>query len=67
MMKPVADLEEHAFQRDRRFLFRLVAFLVIGIVGALWVASHLTSPSLGTCAAELFGEGRSDERSGGGR
>jgi len=51
----MADLEEHAIQRDKRFVFRLVVSLVLASAGGLWIASHLTSSSTGTCAASLFG------------
>ena len=51
----MADLEDHAIQRDKRFLFRLFASLVIGGAAALWAASHLTSGETGSCAASLFG------------
>jgi hypothetical protein len=49
------NLEEHAIQRDSRFLFRLFVSLVIAAAGGLWIASHLTSHDTGTCAAGLFG------------
>jgi hypothetical protein len=58
----VADLEEHAFKRDRRFLVRLIALLAIGLVGGLWAVSHLTSRSFGTCAARLFDATTDEER-----
>ncbi|UJR82538.1 hypothetical protein [Sandaracinus amylolyticus] len=51
----MADLEEHAFRRDRRFLVRLVVLLVLGGVGGLWAVSHLTSRSFAGCAARTFG------------
>lgn len=52
----MADLEEHAIQRDRRWVFRLAISLVLAAAGGLWIASHLTSQSTGSCAASLFGE-----------
>lgn len=52
----MADLEEHAIQRDRRWVFRLVVTLVFATAGGLWIASHLTSHETGSCAASLFGE-----------
>lgn len=51
----MADLEEHAFKRDRRFLVRLVALLVVGAVAGLWAVSHLTSRGFAGCAARTFG------------
>ncbi|MFO0686497.1 MAG: hypothetical protein U0234_30840 [Sandaracinus sp.] len=52
----MADLEDHAIQRDGRFLFRLFLSLAVATVAGLWIASHLTSDSTGSCAASLFGE-----------
>lgn len=52
----MADLEDHAIQRDRRWVFRLAISLVLAAAGGLWIASHLTSQSTGSCAASLFGE-----------
>ena len=51
----MADLEEHAIQRDRRFVYRLILSLAIAAAAGLWIASHLTSTDTGTCAAGLFG------------
>ena len=51
----MADLEEPAFRRDRRFLVRLVVLLVLGGVGGLWAVSHLTSRSFAGCAARTMG------------
>lgn len=56
----MADLEEHAFRRDRRFLVRLVVLLMLGGLGGLWAVSHLTSRSFAGCAARAFG-GTGDE------
>ena len=53
----MADLEEHAFRRDRRFLVRLIVLLLLGAAGGLWAVSHLTSRSFAGCAARTFGGG----------
>lgn len=55
----MADLEEHAFKRDRRFVLRLVLTLAIAGLGGLYVYSHLTSRRTAGCAADaaLSGEG----------
>ena len=55
MLAAVADLEEHALRRDRRFLVRLVVLLLLGGVGGLWAVSHLTSSGFAGCAARTFG------------
>jgi hypothetical protein len=52
----MADLEDHAIQRDKRFVFRLVVSLILAAIAGLWIASHLTSSSTAGCAASLFGE-----------
>ena len=51
----MADLEEHAFKRDKRFLVRLVLFLIIGALAGIWVAAKLTSAGTAGCAANAFG------------
>jgi hypothetical protein len=48
----MADLEEHAFRRDKRFLVRLVLTLLVGLIGGLYVYAHLTSPHTAGCAAD---------------
>lgn len=52
----MADLEEHAFKRDKRFIVRLVLGIVIAAMSGLWVAAHLTSSRTGSCAANMFGD-----------
>lgn len=51
----MADLEEHAFKRDKRFLVRLILGVAIAAISGLWVSSHLTSDSTAGCAARTFG------------
>lgn len=51
----MADLEEHAFKRDRGFLVKLVVLIVLGGVGGLWAVSHLTSRGFAGCAARTMG------------
>jgi len=62
----MADLEEHAFRRDRSFLVKLVVLLVLGALFGLWAASHLTTRGFGGCAARAFGasSGETDETGG---
>jgi hypothetical protein len=58
----MADLEEHAFKRDRRFVVRLVLTLAVSAVFGLYVYSHLTSRHAAGCAADaaLTGDTPSD-------
>ena len=51
----MADIEEHAIKRDKKFLVRLILLLVLGIAGSLWIYTKLTSKELGSCAARSFG------------
>lgn len=48
----MADLEEHAFRRDKRFVVRLVLTLVVGLIGGLVVYAQLTSKRTAGCAAD---------------
>lgn len=50
----MADLEEHAFKRDKRFLVRLILALLVGVVAGAFLYAKLTSPAAGTCAARGF-------------
>ena len=51
----MADLEQHAFKRDRRFIVRLVLLLILGAFGGIWIAAHLTSANTAGCAVHAFG------------
>ena len=61
----MADLEEHAFKRDRRFLVRLVLTMAVAMGAGVYVYAHLTSRSTAGCAARLF-VGEEPPESGGG-
>ena len=50
----MADLEEHAFKRDKRFVVRLVLTLVAGLMAGMFVYAHLTSQSTAGCAADFM-------------
>jgi hypothetical protein len=50
----MADLEEHAFRRDRRFIVRLVLTLVLALFGGLYVYGHLTSSRTAGCASDVM-------------
>lgn len=51
----MADLEEHAFRRDKRFVVRLVLTLLVGLIGGLWLYGQLTSRRTAGCAADAVG------------
>jgi hypothetical protein len=55
----MADLEEHAFKRDKRFLVRLVVTLAVAGLVATLIGGRLTSEGAAGCAADtaLQGEG----------
>ena len=55
MRGDVADLEQDAFRRDRGFLVRLLAMLVMGTVAGVFMFAYLTGESVAGCAAEAFG------------
>ncbi len=52
----VADLEEHAIRRDKRFIVRLVVVLTIGVAVGLFIYAKMTSSEVGNCAASGFRE-----------
>jgi len=57
----VADLEKHAIQRDKRFLVRLVLLMLIGAAAGALLFVKMTSPEVGTCAANSFGAAADEE------
>jgi hypothetical protein len=57
----MADLEEHAFKRDKRFIVRLVVTLALAIVAGVFIGGRLTSKGTAGCAADAI-EGPSPER-----
>ncbi|MFW6049574.1 MAG: hypothetical protein ACODAU_00280 [Myxococcota bacterium] len=56
----MADLEEHALKRDRRFLVRLLLAVLVGAAGGAFLYATLTGSRVGGCAAETF-EGVTDD------
>jgi hypothetical protein len=50
----MADLEEHAFRRDRRFIVRLVLILSASVLASTLIFGRLTSEGTAGCAAEVF-------------
>lgn len=52
----MADLEQHAFKRDKRFVVRLIVGLIAATLGGLFVSGRLTSQSTAGCAADALVE-----------
>lgn len=50
----MADLEEHAFKRDKRFVVRLVIGLVLAALAGVFIAGRLTSEGTAGCAADAL-------------
>jgi hypothetical protein len=50
----MADLEEHALRRDRRFIVRLVVTLVLATLAGLFLFAQLTSDRTAGCAADAM-------------
>ncbi len=57
----MADLEEHAFKRDKRFLWRLIATLLVAGLVATFIGGRLTSEGTAGCAADAI-EGTPERR-----
>lgn len=55
MRRGMANLEQEALRRDRRFIVRLVLALVLGAVGGIFIFGQLTGARVASCAAEAFG------------
>lgn len=55
LLSAVASLEDHAIQRDKRFLIRLVLLLSVGLIFGLFVFDHLTGSAVANCAARNMG------------
>ena len=54
----MADLEEHAFRRDKRFVVRLVLTLSLATLGGIFVYANLTRGSGAGCTARTWLEGQ---------
>jgi hypothetical protein len=50
----MADLEQHAFKRDRRFVVRLVLTIIAALLGGMFVYGGLTSRGTAGCAADVM-------------
>jgi hypothetical protein len=61
----MADLEEHAFKRDKRFIVRLVLTLIVAGLAGAFIAGRLTSKGTASCAADaaLSGPAAPESRS----
>lgn len=53
-VRRMADLEEHAFKRDKRFVVRLVLTLVVALLGGVFIYGRLTNQGTASCAAGAF-------------
>jgi len=53
----MAELEDHAIQRDKTFVIKLVAALFVAALAGSWAMYHLTSDRTGEAAAEMLGSG----------
>ena len=51
----MAELEDHAIQRDKGFVVKLVVALVLGAIAGSWAMYHLTSDRTGEVGAEMLG------------
>ncbi len=51
----MANLEDHAIQRDKSFIVKLTIALVLGALAGLWAVSHLTSDRTAAAGAEALG------------
>lgn len=51
----MAELEDHAIRRDKTFVVKLVAALVLAALAGGWAVSHLTSDRTGEAGAEMMG------------
>ena len=54
MLPPVADLEDLALKRDRGYLVRLIAMLLLGVVASIFVWRGLTGETTSGCIATAF-------------
>jgi hypothetical protein len=53
-VRRMADLEEHAFKRDKRFVVRLVLTLIVALLGGVFIYGRLTNQGTASCAAGAF-------------
>lgn len=51
----MANLEDHAIQRDKSFIVKLVVALVIGALAGIWAMQQLTSDRTASAGASMFG------------
>jgi len=51
----MADLEELALRRDKKFLVRLIVALAAGLVVGAFLFAKLTSTEVGDCGAGMMG------------
>lgn len=51
----MADIEQDAFKRDRRFLVRLVLVMIVAIIAGVVLFANLTGERAKGCATEAVG------------
>ena len=51
----MANLEDHAIQRDKSFIVKLVVALIIGTLAGIWAMQQLTSDRTASTGASMFG------------
>ena len=51
----MANLEDHAIQRDKSFIVKLVVALIIGTLAGVWAMQQLTSDRTASTGASMFG------------
>lgn len=51
----MANLEDHAIQRDKSFIVKLVIALILGALAGIWAMQQLTSDRTAATGASMFG------------
>ncbi len=51
----MANLEDHAIQRDKGFIVKLVVALILGALAGIWAMQQLTSDRTASTGASMFG------------
>lgn len=51
----MAELEDHAIQRDKSFVVKLVVALILAAIAGGWAMMHLTSDRTAEAGARIMG------------